>query len=170
MLSEVKGRPIMSCSQWYLKPNFCSRWPRADCALTVAVRPTPAGGEFLVDWPVYFVSRHSLNLSSKAEFRASGRCRIFTGGRKSCSRVAAFQNGDGALSTRSGLSDLREADVRDVRSAAISGPSICCSLNLAFFTASSRLYANLDFEGIIGWETEGQAITHPALSHGGETK
>jgi hypothetical protein len=43
-------------------------------------------------------------------------------------------------------------------------------LNLAFFTASSRLYANLDFEGIIGWETEGQAITHPALSHGGETK
>jgi hypothetical protein len=52
----------------------------------------------------------------------------------------------------------------------ISGPSICCLLNLAFFTASSRLYANLDFEGIIGWETEGQAITHPALSHGGETK
>jgi hypothetical protein len=52
----------------------------------------------------------------------------------------------------------------------ISGPSICCLLNLAFFTASSRLYANLDFEGIIGWETEGQVITHPALSHGGETK
>jgi len=80
--------------------------------------------------------------------------------------MAAAQEIELALSTRSGLWDLREADVRDVRSAAISGPSICCSQNLAFFTASSRLYANLDSEGIIGWETEGQAITHPALSHG----
>jgi hypothetical protein len=73
--------------------------------------------------------------------------------------------GEWRSSTLSGLSGLREADVRDVRSAAISGPSICCSLNLAFFTASSRLYANPDFEVIIGWDGEGQVITHSALSH-----
>src|SRR5262249_29151006 len=33
---------------------------------------------------------------------------------------------------------------------------ICCSLNLAFFTSSSRLIANPDFEAIIGRDTGGQ--------------
>jgi len=49
-------------------------------------RPKPARGDFLVDWPVYFVSRHSLNSSRKTEFGASGHCSISTSG---VSKIAA---------------------------------------------------------------------------------
>jgi hypothetical protein len=42
-------------------------------------RPTPACGDFLIDWPVYFVSRRSLNSSRRTEFDASGHCKISTG-------------------------------------------------------------------------------------------
>jgi hypothetical protein len=41
-------------------------------------RPTPAGGDFLVDGLVYCVSGRSLNSSRKTEFGASGHCRIST--------------------------------------------------------------------------------------------
>src|SRR5690348_8973640 len=37
---------------------------------------------------------------------------------------------------------------------------ICCSLNLVFFTSSSRFFANPDFEVIIGGDTGGQVIAY----------
>jgi hypothetical protein len=62
-------------------------------------RPEPACGDFLVDRPVYFVSRRSLNSSRKAEFGASSHCRKSIGDvEKNCSQVAVFQTGDGMLS------------------------------------------------------------------------
>jgi len=38
--------------------------------------PTPACGDFLVDWPLYFVSGRSPNSSRRSEFGDSGHCRI----------------------------------------------------------------------------------------------
>jgi hypothetical protein len=39
------------------------------------MRPKPARGGFVVEWPVY-LSRRSLKLSRKAEFGASSHCKI----------------------------------------------------------------------------------------------
>jgi hypothetical protein len=63
----------------------CSR-PAAFKNATVRERPTPAGGDFPVDWRVYFVSRRSLKLSRKTEFGATGHCRIST---SDVSKIAA---------------------------------------------------------------------------------
>ena len=40
-----------------------------------AIDPNPGG--FVVEWPVYFISRRSLNSSRKEEFGVSDHCRIF---------------------------------------------------------------------------------------------
>ena len=43
------------------------------------IRPTPAAGTFLAQWPMYFVSGRSQISSSNTEFGGSGRCRITAG-------------------------------------------------------------------------------------------
>ena len=52
-----------------------SRWA---AGADVRHRPKLAVGDFLSDWPQYFVSRHSLNSSRRTEFGAGGRCRSST--------------------------------------------------------------------------------------------
>jgi hypothetical protein len=49
-------------------------------------RPKLAVRDFLSHWPLYFVSRRSLNLSRRTEFGASGHCRIST---SDVSKIAA---------------------------------------------------------------------------------
>src|SRR5207302_6495751 len=58
----------------------------SQCRVFQHNRPEPACGDFLVDWSVYFVSRHSLNSSRRTEFGASGHCRIST---SDVSKIAA---------------------------------------------------------------------------------
>ena len=62
----------------------------------VAERPKPARGGFVVEWPVYFVSRRSQNSSRNAELRGSGHCPMTAAILEICSRTAALQNDDGA--------------------------------------------------------------------------
>ena len=62
-------------------------------------RPKLAVGDFLSDWPQYFVSRRSLNSSRRTEFGANGRCRIST---RDVSKIAAdrpLQKCDSARTT-----------------------------------------------------------------------
>ena len=57
------------------------------------IDPHLAGDDFLVDWPVYFVSCPLLNSSRKSEFGESGHWRISTGNvSKIAADPAAFKN------------------------------------------------------------------------------
>ena len=78
-------------------------------------RPKPARGDFLVDWPVYFVSRHSLNSSRKTEFGASGHCRISTSDVSNIAAGRRFQKCDSARTPRCCQSRTKETDVRRIR-------------------------------------------------------
>ena len=53
-------------------------------------RSEPARDGFVVEWPMYSVSRRSLKLSRKTELGASGRCRIST---SHVSKIAADRPG-----------------------------------------------------------------------------
>src|SRR5213592_2352063 len=75
-----------SLQDFYQRREQQCRRPAAFKNATVRERPTPACGDFLAHWPVYFISRRSLNSSRKTEFGASGHCKIST---SDASKIAA---------------------------------------------------------------------------------
>ena len=62
VLAKVAHPPTIHSSRLYI----------GVATYSYTLRPKPARGDFLVDWPVYFVSRRSLTSSRRAEFDASG--------------------------------------------------------------------------------------------------
>jgi hypothetical protein len=88
------GRPVLNPGGAGERPLWGAMrydwlWPGPADLLATSFgrhRPKLAVGDFLSDWPQYFVSRRSLNSSRRTEFGASGHCRISTG---DVSKIAA---------------------------------------------------------------------------------